>query len=258
MRTDRRAPRPARALCVLLALAVTPALAPAPAAADYTHAPFHDRPFEVGDTALRVLAGAPVPVPEGDVPLAAAVAALLLLSEVGLAEAFEEAVEGGDEEDYRAAHALLQTLRPWVEAVPQDAETADLMARLDALMPSPDRPERLDADPEAAEVVAQALVGRLERAADADLYLGRDLGRAMETVAELAAEGCRVADAARERRFEIAALYFEDALEAPLSVVAPDEAEAIEEGLDALRAGDLSACDAVGGAFADARQRLIP
>ncbi|SDE03962.1 hypothetical protein [Ruegeria marina] len=236
-----------------------------PAWADYANAPFHDRAYEVADTALRVLEGEAVAVPTEDAPLAAAVAALLLISEVGLAEAFEEAVEGDDEEEdasngdgYANAYALLQTVRPWVAAVPSDAEIVDLMGRLDALMPTAERPEKLDADPEAAEVVAQALVGQLERAANADLYLGRDLARAMATVSQLAAHGCAYDEAVRPRWFEIAALYFEDALEAPLSVMAADPAEQIEDGLERLRDGDLSACDSVGKAFVDAKERLFP
>ncbi|ETX27817.1 hypothetical protein [Roseivivax isoporae] len=240
-----------------------------PALADYAHAPFHDRPFEVADLALRVLDGEAVPVPQDDVPLAAAVAAFLLVSELGVAEAYEEAVEGEEEEEgedegeaegdpYGAAHALLQTVKPWIAAVPQDAELADLVARLDALMPTPERPDVMDADPEAGEVVAQALVGQLERAADADLYLGRDLGRALDTVSRLATDGCATDEAARPRWFEITALYYEDALEAPVSVMAAEPAERIEADLDALLSGDLSGCDSIGDAFTTARESLFP
>lgn len=229
-----------------------------PVAADYAEAPFHDRAFEVADLALTVLKGGePVTIPADDMPLVAAVAAFLLISEMGVAEAFEEAVEG-DEEDYAQAYDLLQTVRPWVAAVPQDDDVTDLMARLDTLMPTPERPAKLNADPEAAEVVAQALVGQMERAADADLYLGRDLPRAMDTVSRLATEGCAEDAKVRLRWFEVTAIYFEDALEAPLSVMAAEEAEAIEEGIEVLQAGDLSACTAVADAFDQANRRLFP
>ena len=247
------------ALSAALAALVTPA------AAGYAHTPFHDRPFEVADLALRVLEGEAVPVPTDDVPLAAAVAAFLLVSEVGVAEAYEEAVEGEEEDEdddegdaYAAAHALLQTVKPWIAAVPQDADLTDMVARLDALMPTQERPAVMDADPEAGEVVAQALVGQLERAANADLYLGRDLARAMETVSQMAAHGCAIDEAARPRWFEIAALYYEDALEAPLSVMAAEPAERIEADLEALQAGDLSVCDDMGDAFVTARRTLFP
>ncbi|SMX33100.1 hypothetical protein [Maliponia aquimaris] len=235
-----------------------------PALASYANMPFHDRPFAVADLALRVLDGEAVALPTEDLPLVAAVASLLLVSELGVAEAYEEAVEDGDDGDdtegdaYAAAYALFQTVRPWIDAVPQDAELADLVARLDALMPTAQRPQALDADPEAAEVIAQALVGRLERAANADLYLGRDLPRALETVAQLAAQGCAQVEDAQPRWFRVAALYFEDALEAPMSVMAADQAERIEDGFEALLDGDLTACATVSLAFTETRERLFP
>lgn len=249
------------ALSAALAALVTPA------AASYANAPFQDRPFEVADLALRVLEGKAVTPPTGDAPLAAAVAAMLLVSELGVAEAYEEIFEAEDEDEsdeaeegdpYAKAYAQLQAVRPWIAVLPQDADLADLVARLDALMPTAEQPAVMDADPEAAEVVAQALVGRLERVANADLYLGRDLSRAMQTVSQLAAHGCAHDEAARPRWFQIAAHYFEDALEAPLSVMAAEEAERIEDGFDALLDGDMAACGAVGMAFVDARERLFP
>lgn len=252
-----------------IALSAALAALMTPAAAGYGHAPFHDRPYEVADLALRVLDGEAVTLPTDDAPLAAAVAALLLVSELGVAEAYEEIFEDEDEDEadedeaeegdaYANAYAQLQAVRPWIAVLPEDAELSDLVARLDALMPTPEQPAVMDADPEAAEVVAQALVGQLERVANADLYLGRDLSRAMETVSQLAAHGCAYDEADRPRWFQIAALYFEDALEAPLSVMAAEEAESIEDGFDALLNGDMAACDAVGAAFVDARERLFP
>lgn len=255
-----------------IALGVTLAGLATQATADYAHAPFHDRPVDVADLALRVLDGEAVAVPSDDVPLAAAVAAMLLISERGLAEAYEEAVGGDDDADedgddgageeegdaYASAHATLEAARPWIVAVPQDAELADLLTRLESLMPTPERPASLDADPEAAEVLAQALVGQLERAADADLYLGRDLGRALDTVAGIAAQGCAAAPDARPRLFEVAALYFEDALEAPLSVMTPDAAGRIEDGFEAAPDGDAAVCDTLVAAFGETRERLFP
>ena len=229
-----------------------------PALADYARTPFHDRAFAVADLALTVLAAdSPVAVPD-DTALAAAVAAVLLLSERGLSEAYEEAVEDDGEGAYAAAFGMLQKLRPWVGAVATDAQTAELMARLDALLPTPERPARLDADPVAAEAVAQALVGHLERVADADLYLSRDLSHAIDTVSDLTAQGCAVDGVGRARWLDISALYYEDALEAPLSVLAPEQAEQFEDWLKAVAAGDPSACETLDTAFADAKRRLFP
>ncbi len=249
------------ALGAALAALVTPAVA------TYANAPFQDRPYEVADLALRVLDGEELMPPTGDMSLAAAVAAMLLVSELGVAEAYEGIFEAEDEDEsdeaeegdpYAKAYAQLQVVRPWIAALPQDADLSDLVARLDALMPTPEQPAVMDADPEAAEVVAQALVGQLERVANADLYLGRDLSRAMQTVSKLAAHGCAYDEVARPRWFQIAALYFEDVLEAPLSVMAAYDAEQIEDGFDALLDGDMTACDAVGAAFVDAHERLFP
>lgn len=245
----------------------------APACADYTHAPFHDRPFEVAKLALAVLDDPDVPVPAHDTPLVAAVAALLLVSEIGLAEAFEEAVGGDDDDDddevddaldndgYATAYGLLKTIKPWFAAIPQSSESRDLIARLDALMPTPERPAKLDSDPEAAEVLAQALVGHLERAADADLYLGRDLARAIDTVSGLAAQGCAQATEGHEEVFHIAALYFEDSLEAPLSIMAAAPAERIEDALAQLTTatGEVSGtCQDLLAGFSDARKVMFP
>lgn len=241
------------------------------ALAEYNHRPFHDRPLDVARLAMAVRSGDPLQVPTDDVALVAAVAAFLLVSELGLAEAYEEAVAGDDEEGegdadadktdgYPAAYALLQDLKPWLVAVPQNAETRDLIARLDGLMPTPERPETMDRDPEAAEVLAQALVGQLERAADADLYLGRDLRHAMETVAGLAAKGCEETGPQRAEIITITSFYFEDSLEAPLSIMASEPAERIELALDSLRMSqDIShACQELANGFADARKLVFP
>lgn len=245
-----------------------------PAAADYARAPFQDRPLEVATLAFRVLEGEAVEVPAEDIPLAAAVASFLLISELGLAEAYEEAVGGGEDEDeeeigeegeepdaYIVAYALLQAIRPWIAAVPQNPDLVELTARLDALLPTPERPAKLDSDPEAAEVVAQALVGQLESAANADLYLARDLQRAMDTVSAIAATGCASGQTDRTHTIRAAAVYFEDSLEAPLSVMAAEPAERIEDALDLLLGdeGDATrACVDLAAAFADAKRIMFP
>jgi len=156
---------------------------------------------------------------------------------------------------------VLQRLKPWFAAIPQSSESRDLIARLDALMPTPARPSKLDSDPEAAEVLAQALVGHLERAADADLYLGRDLARAMDTVAALAATACAQASQDRAKVFHVSALYFEDSLEAPLSILAAAPAERIENALEELitTTGDVSgACTDLAAGFSEARKVMFP
>lgn len=248
-----------------------------PASAQYASAPFHDRPIEVGRAALAVFDGEEIEIPAQDPALAAAVAAMLLISEDGLAEAYEEAVEGSEDDEadddatiendpYMRAFMLLQMVRAWIAVLPTDsgsqAAIEDLMARLDVLMPSPEVPEHLDADPEAAEGLAQALVGVLETAADADLYLGRDLRRAIETIVGLVETTCHLTDIAESRQnFRVVALFHENTLEAPLSVMAPDSAEEIEEALDLLAQqpeGPSEACELLAAAYAEASDVLFP
>jgi hypothetical protein len=114
------------ALGAALAALVTPAVA------TYANAPFQDRPYEVADLALRVLDGEELMPPTGDMSLAAAVAAMLLVSELGVAEAYEGIFEAEDEDEsdeaeegdpYAKAYAQLQVVRPWIAALPQDART---------------------------------------------------------------------------------------------------------------------------------------
>jgi len=181
--------------------------------------------------------------------------------DVGAARAGAPHGKSAQEDGYAVAHALWQALTPWLAVLPLDAEGRDLIARLDALLPTPQRPASLDSDPEAAEVLAQALVGQMERAADADLYLGRDLARAMDTVADLAARGCAAAPAGRGAVLGITALYFEDSLDAPLSILAAGPAARIAAALAALDppAGDpAQACADLAAGFADARREVFP
>lgn len=213
----------------------------------------------------EVVAGVRAAPGTGDAAFTGAVAALLLVSEVGLAEAFEEAVEG-DEGAYAVAFATLREVRALVDSLALEgdvaADAAELMGRLDTLMPTPEPPARMASDPEEGEVYAQALVGVLERATDADLYLGRDLARALSTIGHLAREGCAADDPAAGREIiAIAALYHEDALEAPLSVMAPEEQEAAEDAFDDLLEGaapSTDACGTLSAAIDGAAARLFP
>lgn len=237
--------------------------------------PFVTQPTLIAMQAMALAEGADG-VTEGQEPeFKAAVLALLLVSELGLAEAFEEAVAGGDDDEheedgeagdpYGRAYDLLQSVHRLIVSLPgvgENAEVVDLLGRLDALMPTPERPARLDADPEAAEVIAQALVGVLERELRTELYLGRDLGTALQTIAHMVAHACnaRGFDHEAGSLVSAAAFYFEETLEAPLSVMMPEAGETIEEALDRLedsQSVDLDACFDLSLAFDDVAQ-LFP
>lgn len=247
------------ATCATAQQAETPAL------------PFVQNPTEIAVVAMALADGDDVALPENDHVFTAAVVALLLTSEVGIAELYEDVVEGGGDGDagsdpYANAYALLQTLKGLIQTLPDargDADVNDLLARLNALMPTPQRPASLDADPEAGEVIGQALVGALERATGAELYLARDLRRGMQTVAHLVAHGCnaRGFDHQPDALFTAAAFYFENDLEAPMSIMASAEAKIIEAGIETLvETGpvDIDACFDVDDAFDTAMTAMFP
>ena len=133
----------------------------------------------------------------------AALMASLLLEEGGVAEGYEEATEG-EASAYAIGYFALQRVKAlWQglagQASPeQSADVAAMLAILDGLFPSQEMPERLSPDPEQAEAPAQQLVGLLEGVADAELYLGRDLGAAAAVVHD--AGGPRAAPRCRRGR----------------------------------------------------------
>lgn len=161
----------------------------------------------------------------------AAVMSLLLVSETSVSEAYEEAGEGSAA-DYMVGWGMLQRIKArWDEVRPPDggqsAEGVDeAIAALDELFSTADPPKKFVSDLEEAEAHAQRLVGFLESTMAADLYPGRDLRQAAATVRELAGKGCAnflqgELDTGRES-LVIAAFYYDNTLQAPLSVLAPE------------------------------------
>lgn len=196
----------------------------------------------------------------------AALAATLLLSEGGVAGAYEEAAEG-EAGAYPFGRALLARVAEiWRAIRPTDGSAASdevdaALARLGALFPAPTPPGRLAADPEEAEAHAQALVGRLETIADADLYPGRDLPGALAVAGEVAGSGCDALAAGDAglgaERIAVAGLHYEETLGATLGLLAPDAHEAVEGALDRLPS-DPAACAALDAALGRARDALAP
>ncbi len=139
----------------------------------------------------------------------------------------------------------------------------EVMARLGALLPAEPDGAATFSDPEEAEVLAQALVGLLERALGADLYLSRDLQQALDTVSGLAASGCRETDPALGREtLAISQFYYRDALQAPFSVLAAASHTTAETSYDTLLAGDgaldAPACASLTDALAAAAETIFP
>lgn len=213
------------------------------------------------DRAAAALGHEPTPALRG------AVASLLLVSEVGLAEAYEEGAEG-ELEGYPVGWAALQRVKAIAaELRPEMSESAaadadDAVDRLDALFPTADPPERFASDPEEAESLAHRLVALIEEGADADLYFGRDLPRALDTVRGLAAAGCADPDPSiGAETIAIAAFFHEDALANPLGVLAPDAQAAAAAAFDAHRSDPQqrpAACDGLLDALDRAAGALAP
>ena len=132
---------------------------------------------------------------QNDPVFKAAIMAQLLLGDGGVAEGLAEAFE----EEWQFANGWAATQRIkvlWEDirglATPeQQFEIDDAIAALDAIYPSVEPPQTFAGlDPEAAETVAQRMVGFLESIVDAQLYSGRDELRLVAHLAVLATEGC--------------------------------------------------------------------
>lgn len=138
-----------------------------------------------------------VPEPiQRDLTFTSAVMTMLLLSDDGVAERYEEAHEG-DRFGYPTSWATLQRIQALWSASSEDI--ADREARhtvdealeaLHELIPSPLPPQVFTGDPEDAEEPSHRIVGALERLTGADLHPDRDLGRLVEFTRELAEAGC--------------------------------------------------------------------
>ena len=195
----------------------------------------------------------------------AALAAALLLSEGGVADAYEEAVEGevGAFAFGRAVLARVEELWDGLRLAndPAAGDVDAALARLGALFPAPAPRERLPSDPEEAEAHAQALVGRLETIADADLYPGRDLGGALVVAREVAGAGCDALEAGEPdlgaERIAVAARHYGETLGATLGVLAPAAHGEVEAALGRLP-GDPASCAALRSALDRAGRALPP
>ena len=136
-------------------------------------------------------------------PLAAAAISRLLLGEPGVAEGYEEAVQG-ERWEYTLGWAALRRVEEiWSELSPRvegrSAEVDEALAELRELFSDPLPPASLSGDPEAAEEPAHRITGLLEVLTDTDLYPERDLGRVVAATSNRAASACTAFEAGNAR-----------------------------------------------------------
>lgn len=216
-----------------------------------------ERALEALERARRVLVPKEL---EGDPAFVAQLVQMLLLTEDGVAEAFEEFMEGSPG-GYLEGWAVLQRVKRWwarlgpawegsqasVEESVKDLE--EPLQEMDGLFRSPVPPSNLVEDPEVAEEVADRVVAALEELTGVSLYPERDLSRAAGLTRALAGAGCEEhrsgnAPLAREHLFASQFVY-EQYLADSLQVLEPDLHERTAARLAGLTDDGASAeaCD---------------
>ena len=199
----------------------------------------------------------------------AAVMASLLLDEGGVAEGYEEAVDG-ESQAYTVGYFALQRVEAlWAElaaAAPERGGVDATLAILADLFPSGTPPATLSPDPEQAEAPAQQVVGLLEAVTDAELYPGRDLAGAAARVQDIAEQGCAALAAGDGglglETLAIAASYYDATVADTLLMLAPEAGDAVASNLEAVNAGEpaeaAGACPPLLDALAAGQGALTP
>lgn len=196
--------------------------------------------------ALDHAAGMLVPTAAAaDRGFSAQVMTMLLLVEDGVAEGFEEFMEG-EPAEYLEGRAVLQRVETWWVRLrdgatgPETAAVEEALTELRALFASPTPPVGLAEDPEAAEEPAHRLVGGLEAMTGVSLYPDRDLGRVVALLGEQvrAAREAEGADGRmRQERLAAASFLYEQYLGDLVQVLEPELHARVEEGLERLAQG---------------------
>jgi hypothetical protein len=180
-----------------------------------------------------------------------AVLADLLLADDGVAEAYEDAAEEELWEYPAGWGALQRVLVLWgeIEHLASDERREDaqeMFAELALIYPSPVPPAEIVGDPEEAEAPSQRLTGIIEEVVDANLYMGRDLGRLAEHLAEaLVAPACVAFEAGRddvatEHLYAVRDPYRKH-LRRLLDLIAPEIHEPLAGHIDSMSRGPAPA-----------------
>lgn len=173
-----------------------------------------------------------------DPAFAGAVMVLLLMSETGVAEGWEEAAEG-EVGAYAVGWAGMPRLYElWAVIEPQANETQrfeieDQLGELQALFENPTPPNMDGADPEEGEGAAVHVSGFLEDATGAWLFPDRDLPALLDRTRTVAVDACGAYDAgddlAGDAHLAWAGFAFEEYLAGTLGMFAPEPTDAIED-----------------------------
>lgn len=173
-----------------------------------------------------------------DPAFAGAVMVLLLVSETGVAEGWEEAAEG-EVGAYAVGWAGMPRLYElWAIIEPQANETQrfeieDQLGELQGLFERPTPPNMDGADPEAGEGAAVHVAGFLEDATGAWLFPDRDLPALLDRTRTVAVDACAAYEAdddlLGDAHLAWAAFAFEEYLAGTLALFAPEPTEEIED-----------------------------
>jgi hypothetical protein len=183
----------------------------------------------------------------------AALMTRLLLSDGGVAEGFEEAVEG-DLDEYPLGWAALQRVNelwPQLEQFADEDQTwevEDLLAGLGELFPTFEPPADIEKrDPEQGEAAAHRIAGFLEDMMDASFYPNRDLALLSGFTSDLAAQGCSAFaegnDAHGAELTTLAYFYYNEYLRRTLDLFAPDLQSETRAQLRSLRGAPADATE---------------
>ena len=172
----------------------------------------------------------------------------LLLAEEGVAEGYEEAVEGNEPWEYPNGWAALQRVKILWDEIKGDASAErladgqEMLDLLDTLYPQAEPPASLAGlNPEEAEGPAQRLGGIIEDVTNADLYPGRDVSRLVGHLGKLTTAACNVYaqddDVAVETIYAVFDLYDAN-VEKVASMFAAEAQERASEAFEYMIAGD--------------------
>ncbi|MDB2663101.1 hypothetical protein N9Y61_04610 [Paracoccaceae bacterium] len=179
---------------------------------------------------------------EVDLDVRAASLSLILVSEDGLSEFYEEAVEG-EEIFFELAKETLKTVESSIEQISEDKDVLAALAGLQDLFPGKSEKSRLDLDPEAAEGAGHELIAALEKGLSLDLYFSRSFNVGIERFHDLVITACDIVDDNHlKESISVANFYFENEIEATLSVLLPDENEDVSEIFDLNKTNQSDIC----------------